>query len=114
VKRYFARKTVCKQGCTHASKREAGRCDELHTLQAAGEIVGLRVEPRFTFIVNGREVKMRNGQVMKFTPDFTYIEAGKQVVEDVKPKNGWMSRDVPVKIALFKAFWPEIDLRIVT
>jgi hypothetical protein len=113
VSRFFARKTLCKHGHSHASAAEAKRCNDLHLLQAAGHIVGLRYEPRFTFTVNGREVKMRNGQIMKFTPDFTYVQSGKQIVEEVKPKNGWMSRDVPVKIAFFQALWPEIELRIV-
>lgn len=114
MKRYFARKTVCKNGHTHASAAEAMRCNDLHLLQAEGKIVGLRHEPRFTFSVNGREVKMRNGQVMRFTGDFTYVESGKQVVEEVKAKNGWMARDVPVKLALMGAFYPDIELRIIT
>lgn len=114
MKRFFARKTACNNGHTHASAVEAQRCNDLHLLQAAGQIVGLRHEPRFTFAVNGREVKMRNGQVMRYTGDFTYVENNRQVVEEVKAKNGWMTRDVPVKLALMAAFYPDIDVRVVT
>ena len=110
---FFARKTPCKHGHSHASAAEAKRCNDLHLRMAAGEIVSLRTEPRFTFIVNGREVKMRNGQVMRYTGDFTYIEGNRQVVEEVKARNGWMSRDVPIKLALMAACFPDIDLRVV-
>lgn len=113
MSRFFARKTPCKHGHSHASAAEAKRCNDLHLRMAAGEIVSLRTEPRFTFIVNGREVKMRNGQVARVTFDFTYIENGKQVVEEVKAKNGWMARDVPLRIAFFQAIWPDIELRII-
>lgn len=114
MKRYFARKTVCQQGCTHASKREAGRCDELHVRQTAGEIVGLRVQPVFHFIVDGDYLKARNGHRIRYTADFTYVENRKQVVEDVKASNGFMERDVPIKFALMARCYPDIEVRIVT
>lgn len=113
MSRFFARKASCKNGHTHASITEAKRCDQLHEKQAAGEIISLRTEPRFTFVINDREVKMRNGQVMRYTGDFTYIQGNRQVVEEVKARNGWMSRDVPIKLALMAACYPDIDLRIV-
>ena len=113
MKRFFARKTACNNGHTHASTVEAKRCNELHLLQAAGAIKALRIEPRFTFFVDGKEIKMRNGQAMRYTGDFTYLEGNCQVVEEVKARNGWMGRDVPIKLALMAAFYPAIDLRIV-
>lgn len=109
---YFARKTPCQHGHTHASAKEAKRCNELHLLQRAGEIAGLQIEPRFTFRINGSEVKMGNGQPMRFTPDFSYIERGVKVVEDVKAANLHMARDVPVKLALARHIWPDIDWRL--
>lgn len=112
--RFFARKTPCNAGHTHASGAEAKRCNDLHIMQAAGKIVGLKHEPRFYFNVNGRDVKMRNGQVLRYTGDFTYVEAGQQVVEEVKAKNGFMSRDVPVKLALMGACYPDVQVRVVT
>lgn len=111
---YFARKTTCAQGHSHASKRESARCGELHLRQLAGEIVGLKVEPRFYFYVEGAYLKARNGHKIRYTGDFTYIENGRQVVEDVKARNGHMSRDVPVKIALMAACYPDIELRIIS
>lgn len=112
--RFFAKKTPCDHGHTHPSKVEAARCHALHLLQSAGRIVGLRYEPRFYFSINGQDVKMRNGHVLHYTGDFTYVENGRQVVEEVKARNGFMCRDVPVKLALMRACYPDIDVRIVT
>lgn len=110
---YFARKTPCQHGHTHASAKEAERCNALHLLQRAGKISGLQVEPVVTFPINGKPVKMGNGQDMKFTPDFTYIEAGRKVYEDVKAANAHMCRDVPVKLALARHLYPDCDWRLV-
>jgi len=111
--KFFARKTVCLHGHNHASKAEADRCVALHHMEAGGKISGLMVEPRFVFIVNGRHLKMRNGQFMRYTADFAYQEASQKVVEEVKAKNGFMSRDVPIKLSLMAACHPDIDLRII-
>jgi hypothetical protein len=40
--KYRAIKAQCNAGHTHDSKREAVRCNELHILQAAGEITDLQ------------------------------------------------------------------------
>ena len=111
--RHFAKKRACAAGHSHDSIAEAVRCDLLHDKQARGEIVGLKVAPRFHFHVNGRDVKMRNGQVARYTADFTYVEGGRQVVEDVKARNGFVERDVPLRLAIFGALYPDIELRIV-
>lgn len=112
---YFARKSPCNHGHTHASMKEARRCNDLHLLQAAGEIAGLKYEPRFHFHINGREVKMRNGQTARYSPDFTYVDVAKavQVAEEVKAKNGHVQEAAALRMALFRALWPEIELRIV-
>lgn len=110
---YFARKTVCAHGHTHASRKEARRCDDLHDLQRHGIITGLTIEPVYKFEINGAAVKMGNGQAMRFTPDFAYIENGKSIVEDVKAVNAHMSRDVPVKLALARHLWPDTEWRVV-
>ena len=113
MKRHFARKTSCNHGHTHASMTEARRCNELHLLQRAGKISGLQVEPRFTFEIGGKPLVMRNGQPARYTPDFTYIEGGRKICEDVKAKNGFVERDVPLRLALAKHLWPTIEWRLV-
>lgn len=110
---YFARRTACNHGHTHASKREAARCGELHLLFRAGQINALTVEPVYHFQINGAWLTMANGHKCKYTPDFSYIEGNKLIVEDVKAWNGHMERDVPVKFALMRACYPEIEVRVV-
>jgi hypothetical protein len=109
VNKYRARKTTCPHGHVHASGREARRCAELHLLLQAGEIEGLTVEPTYELRLDGRPIKMSNGHTAKYRPDFTYLERGKVVAEDVK---GFIVRDFPLRAALFRHCYPEIELRV--
>jgi hypothetical protein len=110
---HVAKKADCAAGHVHDSKAEAKRCNDLHLLLRAGKIAGLNIAPRFHFAVDGRDVKMGNGQTARYTADFTYIEGNKQVVEDVKPSGGLMERDFPLRFALAKALFPTIEFRVV-
>jgi metallophosphoesterase superfamily enzyme len=107
--KYGAKKTICAAGHSHPSRKEAKRCDELHLLQRAGEIEDLVIEPSFKFYVDGRPVKLGNGSVAGYRPDFSYTENGVDVVEDCK---GMIVRDFPLRAALFRACFPTIQLRI--
>jgi len=111
--RFFAKKAPCAAGHSHDSRSEAKRCDVLHQAQARDELSSLRVHPEFDFIINGNPVKMANGHKMKFTGDFEYMQDGSWIVEDVKAKNGFLNRDVPVKLALLRHIMPHITWKIV-
>jgi hypothetical protein len=75
--KYGARKTVV-DGVTFASAKEAARYAELRTLERAGIIKGLILQPRFPLAVNG-------SKVCTYVADFEYRdEAGTRVIEDVK------------------------------
>lgn len=108
--KYGARKAPCAHGHVHASRAEAKRCDELHLLERAGQIAGLQQQPVFRFVINGRPIKMDNGHEAKLTADFSYVENGRKVCEDVK---GFVVRDFPLRWALARTLWPEIEFRIV-
>lgn len=110
--KYGAKPTTCIHGHKHASKREAVRCVELHVLQSAGAIIGLEVEPKFTFKINGKPVMMRNHQAASYRPDFSYVEGGVKVAEDIK-SDATMTEAFALRAALFRHLWPEIDLRVV-
>jgi hypothetical protein len=110
MNKYRAKKTACNHGHTHASKREAQRCDELHLLQKSGLISDLEIEPVFRFVINGNQLKMANGQTARYTPDFAYVEKGQDVVEDVK---GMVVRDFPLRAALFRHLFPTVQLRVI-
>jgi hypothetical protein len=110
---HVARKTACNHGHTHASGAEAKRCNELHLLFRQGIIDALVFEPTYDLRPAGLAVKMGNGQNAKYRPDFVYREAGKLIAEDVKPSGGLMERDFPLRAALFRTCFPEIELRVV-
>jgi len=114
VNKYFARKTVCKHGHSHASRREAKRCMELHLLQDAGEIAGLQVEPQFWFVIDGKPVKHGNGRRVGYKPDFRYIELPgfADVVEDIKG-GPTLTEAAVLRMALFRHLFPEFELRVV-
>jgi hypothetical protein len=106
--KYRAVKAQCNAGHTHDSKREAIRCNELHILQAAGEITDLTIHPQYWFVINGRQLKHSNGRRVGYKSDFEYVENGMLVTEDVK---GVVVRDWPLRRAVFKALFPNHDLR---
>jgi hypothetical protein len=106
--KYRAVKANCNAGHTHDSKREAVRCNELHILEAAGEISDLTIHPQYWFVINGRQLKHPNGRRVGYKSDFEYIENGMLVTEDVK---GVIVRDWPLRRAVFKALFPNHDLR---
>ncbi len=106
--KYRAVKAQCNAGHTHDSKREAVRCNELHILEAAGEISDLMIHPQYWFVINGRQLKHPNGRRVGYKSDFEYIENGMLVTEDVK---GVIVRDWPLRRAVFKALFPNHDLR---
>lgn len=113
MKKWKAKKAYCKEGHKHDSLAEAKRCDELHEMQAVGYIDDLIVWPQFWFVINGRQVKHDNGRRCGVTLDFGYtLPDGKEVCEDVKPKSKVaIARDWPLRKAIFKALYPEIELR---
>lgn len=114
MSKYFARKTTCKHGHSHASRGEARRCAELHLLQAAGEIVNLQVEPQFWFVIDGRPVKHGNGRRAGYRPDFLYTEVPtlNDVVEDFKG-GPTLTEAAVLRMALFRHLFPQFELRVV-
>lgn len=110
--KYFARKSVCRQGHTHASKREAARCDELTLLQRSGAISDLEIEPQFWFVIDGRQLKHGNGRRAGYKPDFMYVENGQTIVEDVKSDHT-MTEAATLRMALFQHLFPTYELRVV-
>ena len=110
--KFFARRTACAQGHSHASKREAARCGELYLLLRSGQISALAIEPQYWFVIDGLIVKHTNGRRAGYKPDFGYIENGKPVVEDVK-SDATMTPDAVLRMAIFRHLHPNIELRVV-
>ena len=110
--KFGAKRTVCPQGHSHASKREAARCGDLHMLMRGGVITGLAVEPQYWFKIDGSQVKHPNGRRVGYKPDFSYIEKGRVVVEDIK-SDATMTEAAVLRMAIFRALHPHIELRVV-
>lgn len=76
--KYGNRKTVY-EGITFDSQKEARRYRELRLLQKAGQISELKLQVSYILIPAG------NGErAVKYIADFTYVENGRQIVEDIK------------------------------
>jgi len=91
-------------GTVYDSQAEADRHRDLLLLERAGRIEALHYHLlRFAL---GRSDKNR---LISYTPDFTYLEDGILVAEEVK---GYRVRDWAVRAAMFKNKFPEWKLRV--
>lgn len=110
--KFGAKRSHCSAGHEHSSMKEARRCNDLRILQLAGEISDLEVEPQFWFVINGRQVKHENGRRAGYKPDFAYTARnGAMVAEDVKGGNATRTEAHVLRIAIFRALFPAIELR---
>lgn len=91
-------------GMTFDSAKEARRWSELCLLQRAGQISDLSRQVRLPLRVN-------DCLVCTFIPDFTYVEAGQQVIEDVKSPATAKHPVFIIKKKLLKAL-TGLDVRI--
>lgn len=92
----YANRKVTVDGLTFDSAKEARRYGELRLIERAGQITDLQCQPVFRLDVNGQHV-------CKYIADFSYLENGQRVVEDVKSD---FTRKLPVyrlKSKLLKA-----------
>lgn len=82
MSKYKAKKMTI-DGYTFDSKKESIRYLELKTLEQKGIIKNLKLQPRFElqekFKLNGKARRK-----IEYIADFSYIQNGKLVVEDVK------------------------------
>jgi hypothetical protein len=74
--KYHAQKTQI-DGIIFDSKAEAARYSVLACLERNGDIEDLRIHPVFPLVVNDQKIG-------KYIADFSYIENGREIVEDVK------------------------------
>lgn len=111
MSKFFSRPSFCQEGHKHASIKEARRCNDLHLLQATGQIRQLKVEPQFWFHIDGVQVKHANGRRVGFRPDFQYFEGDRNVVEDVKGGKATKTEAYVLRTAIFRALYPHLDFR---
>ncbi len=92
------------------SKKEANRYRELLLLQAASEIEGLMLQPRYV-LQEAFYDKEAHYQAITFTADFRYRERGQLIVEDVKSPPTRKKADYVIRKKLFVKQNPEIVFR---
>lgn len=79
----YGNKPVTIDGERYRSEREAQRHRELLALQRAGRVENLRREVPFVLAPSAR-IAGRTRPALRYFADFTYTQAGAEVVEDVK------------------------------
>lgn len=85
-------------GFHFASKKEAQRYSDLRTLEKGGFISELKLQPKYLLSVN-------DYKVCEYWADFSYMENGKRVVEDVKSSATRKLSTYRIKIKLMKAIY---------
>jgi hypothetical protein len=87
--KYHSRK-VRLDGLDFDSQAEAERWAELRLLERAGEIESLQPHPRWVLQPAFTRPDGRRERAITYEADFSYLENGQLVVEDVKP--AWQGR----------------------
>lgn len=98
----YGNKRVTYDGMKFDSKKERDRYQELKLWQKAGLIWSLKTQQKFTFRHKGHAL-------MSYVADFTYLQDGKLVVEDVKGGKGTITRIFAMKKKAMK-IWFDIDI----
>ena len=97
--KYHSHKAKCGSGHLHDSKKEAVRCNELHLMQKAGEISGLKTQVKFTLLPARQYIDQPNERAITYIADFVYNEGGTTVIEDTK---GVKTKDYIIKRKMLK------------
>lgn len=103
--KYGSKKSVCSEGHTHDSAKEADRCSQLHLLQRAGEIADLEIQKEFLITPAIKYGKpMKNERKSCYRADFVYYDKalGKTVIEDSK---GMRTKEYILKRKLVKQLY---------
>ena len=99
----YGARAVSIDGHRFASKREGARYKELKLLARSGEIVDLRLHPKYLLQPKFTTAGGEKVRAIYYIADFQYVdtESGKTVIEDVKG----------VKTAAFKLKWKLLKYR---
>ena len=88
------------------SQAEHIRAAQLIMLQKTGRISQLKFHPRYDLIVEGTKI-------CAYEADCSYIENGKQIIEDTKPEGtDFIDPIAKFKISLFNALFKKHNLKV--
>lgn len=91
---------VTVDGLTFDSQREYRRFLELRLAHERGEISDLILQPRFTLMESWQSADGAKHRRIEYIGDFSYIQEGKTVVEDVKSQPTRLNRTYRLKMKL--------------
>lgn len=109
--KYHAKRTWS-GGKVYDSKKEANRAFELEMLERLGKIKELKKQVHFVLqegYVNKHGKKIRP---ITYIADFTYVEDGVLVVEDVKGGIATQTEVFKIKRKILEYKYPDIEFRV--
>lgn len=93
------------------SRAESRRYLQLLSMQDAGEISGLILQPEYELIPAFTDNTGKRQARTVYRGDFEYVENGRRICDDVK--GGPITSTFALKAKLFKLKYRDIELRIV-
>ena len=108
MNKYRNQETVI-DGIKFQSKKEANRYCELKLLEKAKEIEELKLQPKF-ILQEGFKKDGVTYRAITYVADFSYIQKGKLIVQDVK---GVETEVFKLKRKLFEYKYPDLKLELI-
>lgn len=106
----YGAKKVCADNLVFDSAVEWRRYEQLKLLVAAGKIHSLDVHPLFVLQESFTDSSGKRWKPVTYRADFSYVEQGKVVVEEIK---GYRSNRWRMVEPLFRYKFPSIDFRVI-
>lgn len=109
MNKYRNKKTII-DGIKFDSIVEGRRYKELKILEKGNCITDLKLQPKFELQTKFTNAKGEHIRAITYKADFSYIENGKIIVEDVK---GVETKDFKLKKKLFEYKYKDVDFRLI-
>lgn len=106
----YRNKKVVIDGIKFDSIAEGNRYRELKLLEKRKYITDLELQPKFELQPKYTNAKGEHIRAIIYKADFSYIENGKIIVEDVK---GMETKDFKLKKKMFEYKYKDVDFRLV-
>ena len=109
MNKYRNKKTII-DGIKFDSIAEGRRYKELKLLEEGKYITELKLQPKFELQAKYDNNKGEHIRAITYKADFSYIENGRLVVEDVK---GMETKEFKLKKKLFEYKYKDVDFRLI-
>lgn len=106
----YRNKKIIIDGIKFDSIAEGSRYKELKLLEKGNYITELKLQPKFELQEKYTNSKGEHIRAITYRADFSYIENGKLIVEDVK---GMETKEFKLKKKMFEYKYKNIDFRLI-